>query len=163
MIIVALGANLPGRFESPKHALISAIAALEDRGLKITTKSRLFLTAPVPVSDQPWYHNAVVAVETVRSPFAVLEILQSIENDFGRVRTERNAARVLDLDLIAYNDVILDKPELIVPHPRMHDRGFVLLPLADIAPNWIHPISKKPLKDLIVNIPADQIAKAEAW
>lgn len=163
MIVVALGANLPGRFESPKHALIAAIAELEKRGLKTIKKSRLFLTAPVPVSDQPWYHNAVVAIETMLSPFAVLEVLQSIENDFGRVRTERNAPRVLDLDLIAYHDTIVDKPELIVPHPRMHDRGFVLLPLADVAPNWVHPISKKPLKDLIANIPADQIAKAEAW
>lgn len=163
MIIVALGANLPGRFESPKHALISAIDALKKRGLKIIDQSRLFLTAPVPVSDQPWYHNAVVSIETPLSPFGLLEVLQDIENDFGRVRTERNAARVLDLDLIAYHDTILDKPELIVPHPRMHDRGFVLLPLADIAPNWVHPISKQSLKHLIANIPPDQVAKPEDW
>lgn len=161
MIIVALGANLPGRFDSPKQALTAALTELSKHGLKITKSSRLFLTAPVPVSDQPWYHNAVVAVETTLSPFALLEVLQTIENDFGRVRTERNAPRVLDLDLIAYNDTILDKPELIVPHPRMHDRGFVLLPLADIAPDWVHPISKKPLTELIASIPTDQIVKIE--
>jgi 2-amino-4-hydroxy-6-hydroxymethyldihydropteridine diphosphokinase len=161
MILVALGANLPGRFDTPRAALASALEAMKDRGIRIIKTSNLYLTAPVPASDQPWYHNAVAVVETTLSPFALLEELQNIEHDFGRVRTERNAPRVLDLDLIAYNDIVLDKPELIVPHPRMTDRAFVLLPLSDVAPGWIHPISKKPLKDLMDALPGDQIAKSE--
>lgn len=160
-ILIALGTNLPGRFESPRAALEAAMKALESRGISITKKSNLYLTAPVPASDQPWYHNAVISVETAHTPFALLEQLQAIENELGRVRAERNAPRVIDLDLIAYNDAILDKPELIVPHPRAHERAFVLLPLADIAPQWLHPITKKPIADLINALPETQIARVE--
>ena len=156
MILIALGANLPGPLGGPRETLAAAKDALADHGIRIMKTSRTWLTAPVPVSDQPWYHNEVVHVETELSPFALLEELQNIEKDFGRVRTVRNEARVLDLDLISYNDVVLDKPELIVPHPRLHRRAFVLLPLQDIAPDWVHPVSGKPLSALITALPEGQ-------
>lgn len=160
MIVVALGANLPSRFGTPAQTLEAAKAAMEKAGLRVVKSSRTWLTAPVPVSDQPWYHNAVVAIETDLDAFQLLSALQSIENDFGRVRIERNEPRVLDLDLVAYNDEIIDRPALIVPHPRMHERAFVLLPLQEIAPEgWQHPILKKSLADLVGIIPADQMAK----
>lgn len=162
MILVALGANLPGRFASPRAALEAAMEALSAKNIHIQKTSRIFLTAPVPVSDQPWYHNAVVAVETGLSPYALLETLHEIEAALGRVRAERNAPRVIDLDLIAYNDVIIEKPELIVPHPRAHLRAFVLQPLADIAPEWVHPLTGQRLPDLIAALPADQIATSES-
>ena len=158
MIFVALGANLPGRYGSPYETLQAAKAAMEERGIAILSSSRTWLTAPVPASDQPWYHNEVVRVKTGLSAFALLETLQEIENEFGRVRTVRNAPRVLDLDLVAYHDDILNKPELIVPHPRMHKRAFVLLPMQETVENWAHPLLQMALDDLIVNLPADQEA-----
>ena len=127
--------------------------------MNVTARSSVWLTAPVPVSDQPWYHNAVVRVETAQSAYALLETLQRIENEFGRVRSVRNAPRVIDLDLIAYNDSILDRPELIVPHPRMHQRGFVLLPLREVAQGWVHPVSGARIDDMIAALPVDQQAK----
>ena len=159
MIFIALGANLPGPHGGPRETLAAAKDALQDHGIRITKSSRTWLTAPVPVSDQPWYHNEVVRVETELSPLALLEKLQIIEKDFGRVRTVRNAPRILDLDLIAYDDMILDKPELIVPHPRLHLRAFVLLPLQDIAPGWVHPVSGAPLSALIAGLPEGQAVR----
>lgn len=160
MIIIALGANLPSSHGEPHETLAAAISALRrDGDLKISGESSIWITAPVPLSDQPWYHNAVVTVTTDLSPFALLERLQDIENEFGRVRSIRNAPRVLDLDLIAYKDVIIEKPELIVPHPRMHQRAFVLLPLQEIAPDWTHPLTKENLPALIATIPPEQQAQ----
>jgi 2-amino-4-hydroxy-6-hydroxymethyldihydropteridine diphosphokinase len=159
LILIALGANLPSRHGRPHETLAAARAAMTARNLRIVRQSSTWLTAPVPVSDQPWYHNEVVALETELSPYGLLEALQAIEHEFGRVRTVRNAPRVLDLDLIAYNDVVLSKPELIVPHPRMHRRAFVLLPLREIAPDWEHPVLHTVLSDLIDNLPADQNAQ----
>ncbi|MBC7286236.1 2-amino-4-hydroxy-6-hydroxymethyldihydropteridine diphosphokinase [Hoeflea sp.] len=158
MIFVALGANLPSSYGSPYETLQAAKKAMQDKGITIAASSRTWLTAPVPVSDQPWYHNEVARVETTLSPYELLEVLQDIENGFGRVRTVRNAPRILDLDLIGYHAEILDKPELIVPHPRMHKRAFVLLPLREVAENWAHPVLGMTLDDLIVNLPSDQEA-----
>jgi 2-amino-4-hydroxy-6-hydroxymethyldihydropteridine diphosphokinase len=159
LILVALGANLPSRYGTPDQTLAAALSAMEKAGLSIVKCSRIWLTAPVPVSDQPWYHNAVARVETPLSAFSLLELLQNIENDFGRIRMARNAARILDLDLIAHNGQILDKPELIVPHPRLHERAFVLKPLQEIAPEWVHPLRKKSLTDMISALPPGQEAQ----
>jgi len=158
VIIIALGANLPSRYGSPYDTLQAAKLAMQDRGIHIVSSSNTWLTAPVPVSDQPWYHNEVVIVSTTLSPYQLLETLQEIENDFGRVRTVRNAPRLLDLDLIAYGNEIVDKPALIVPHPRMHKRAFVLLPLKEVAGFWEHPVLRVTLDDLIANLPDDQQA-----
>lgn len=160
MILIALGANLPSSYGAPHETLAAAVAALAAGGdIHIIKQSSVWLTAPVPVSDQPWYHNAVVAVETALSPYALLERLQAIENEFGRVRTVRNAPRVIDLDLIAYGTQILDKPELIVPHPRLHLRGFVLLPLREVAPDWVHPLGGATLAAMIAALPPEQQAQ----
>ena len=158
MILIALGANLPSRFGTPAQTLAAARQAMEAAGLKIIKASADWLTAPVPVSDQPWFHNAIVAVETSLDAFQILSVLQNIENDFGRTRVVRNEARILDLDLIAYHDQVIDSPSLIVPHPRMHQRAFVLMPLREIAPDWKHPILTQSLNDLIGVIPSDQQA-----
>lgn len=159
MIFIGLGANLPSRYGAPPETLAAAITALENAGLHITATSRIWLTAPVPISDQPWYHNAVVAIATSLPATEVLKILQTIENDFGRVREIRNEPRVLDLDLLVYNDDKIETDQLIVPHPRLHERGFVLLPLQDIAPGWTHPVLRTSLSDLISKLPEEQTAK----
>ena len=150
---------MPSHHGAPPETLAAAVNALAAQNIHIVKASRIWLTAPVPTSDQPWYHNQVVQVETGQAPFALLETLQRIENDFGRAKTVRHAPRVLDLDLIAYHDEILDGPELIVPHPLLRQRAFVLLPLREIAPDWIHPVTRQPLSALIAALPDGQEAK----
>jgi 2-amino-4-hydroxy-6-hydroxymethyldihydropteridine diphosphokinase len=159
MIYVALGANLPSQFGTPAETLAHAIYVLNDCGVRVVALSRVWLTAPVPISDQPWFHNAVARVETSLSPHELLSVLLSIESDFGRVRVVQNEARVLDLDIVAYNHQIIAEKGLVVPHPRMHERGFVLYPLQDIAPDWVHPQSQKSIDELISQLPADQMAR----
>ena len=142
-ILIALGANLPTeRHGPPRAALDSALAELERRGVKILRRSRWYESAPVPISDQPWYVNGVAEVETAFGPEALLGLLHEVEAAFGRVRREANAPRTLDLDLIAYGALVRGEggPPPVLPHPRMAGRAFVLLPLAEIRPDWRHPV-----------------------
>lgn len=163
MILIGLGANLPtDKGTEPAETLRQALICLNSEpDIVVLKTSRIWLTAPVPVSDQPWYHNAAAALETQMSPHVLLKRLQVVEKDFGRVRTVRNAPRVLDLDLLAYHDEIMQKPELILPHPRLHERAFVLYPLQDIAPDWKHPAAKKSVADMIKLLPSSQELKVE--
>lgn len=154
MILVALGSNLPSVYGSPEQTIRSAILAIGLRGIDVVKSSRIWITEPVPKSDQPLYRNAVIAVDTDLTPDALLGQLHAIEADFGRIRLVRNEARPLDLDLISYNDEILNG-DVEIPHPRMHDRGFVLIPLSEVAPNWIHPTLKKSVWDLVGALPED--------
>lgn len=161
MILVAFGANLPGRHGAPTQTFQAALSALEDNGVHVVQTSSLWETSPVGTPDeQPWYVNAVLEVETDLMPRALLELLLSVETQFGRVRTFKNAAKSIDLDLIAYHDEIIREGEtLIVPHPRMDGRAFVLLPMQEIASDWVHPASGKNLSDLIAVLPEDQEAR----
>ncbi|WP_374423134.1 2-amino-4-hydroxy-6-hydroxymethyldihydropteridine diphosphokinase [Chromobacterium sp.] len=129
---VALGSNL----EQPAaqiRAALDAIAALP--GTTLTRPSSLYRTAPVGYADQPDFINAVAEIDTELAPRELLRHLLAIEAEFGRVRTFRNAPRVLDLDLLHYSGVELSDADLTLPHPRMHLRGFVMIPLAEIAPD----------------------------
>jgi 2-amino-4-hydroxy-6-hydroxymethyldihydropteridine diphosphokinase len=111
----------------------------------------------VPVSDQPWYLNAVVEVATDRGPAEVLALLHSVENAFGRVRSIRNEPRVIDLDLLDHRGTVRPGPETpLLPHPRLVDRAFVLLPLRDIAPQWRHPVSGRTISELLESLPEGQ-------
>jgi 2-amino-4-hydroxy-6-hydroxymethyldihydropteridine diphosphokinase len=161
MILIGLGANIPSdQFGPPADTLEAALLAIEDSGIEVTARSRLYESAPVPTSDQPWFVNCVVSVKTALEAPALLDLLLAIEQRFGRRRAARNAARVLDLDLLAYGDMTTEEggtPEL--PHPRMHERAFVLLPLAEIAPDWCHPANGTALSGLIGALSADQTAR----
>lgn len=161
MIYIALGANLPSQYGAPADTLKAAERAIEACGINIVQASRIWLTAPVPFDpDQDWYHNSVIAVETDFTPDDLLQTMLDIEEEFGRVRTVKNAPRILDLDLIAYHDeIIMDGERLIVPHPRMHERLFVLRPLYDIDQKWNHPKLGVGIEDMMVNCPDDQQAK----
>lgn len=163
MILIGLGSNLDSKYGTPRETLAAAKAALAAQGLKILKSSRTWLTAPVPVSEQPWYHNEVIEVHTLLQPGALLGVLQGVEADFGRMRDVKNAPRTLDLDLLTYHDTIIQSEEargaLIVPHPEMHRRAFVLLPMADIVPEWTHPVSGRNLMNLICTLPDGQEAK----
>ena len=156
MIYIALGANLPSQFGNPRETLKRAINEIAKYDIHVLYQSPVYLTAPVPISDQPWYHNAVIGVSTDTSPTELIKTLKNIEHDFGRINSERNAPRVIDLDIIAYHDIVQPHDHLTIPHPRMHDRAFVLCPLRDIAPNWVHPISKKHIGQLIDELPVGQ-------
>lgn len=141
---IALGSNL-GHSE---QILTNAITVIDQRpGVLVSARSHFYKTAPVG-PPQPDYVNACITVETNLSARALLQRLLSIEGQFGRIRKERWGARSLDLDLIFYGDRIIDAPKLSVPHPRLHERAFVLIPLMDIAPQWQHPVMKRTVKQL---------------
>ena len=141
MILIGIGGNLESpRFGPPRDTLTAALAALEEKRIRISTRSGWYRREPVPRSDQPWFVNAVVSLATGLGAEDLLAVLQAIETRFGRVRGEPNAARVLDLDILDYQGEVMNSTSLVLPHPRLHQRRFVLVPIAEIAPDWRHPI-----------------------
>ena len=158
---VALGANLPSeRFGPPRVTLSRALDMLADRGLAIGARSSWYESAPVPASDQPWFVNAVVRLDRAPEPAPLLEILHELERELGRVRSIRNAPRAVDLDLIdAEGHVHADDSWPLLPHPRLHERAFVLMPLKEIAPDWRHPRCGTPINALIAALPEGQTCR----
>lgn len=155
MILIGVGSNLAGPgFASPLDTAVAAVARLTCRGITARRCSRWYASRPVPPSDQPWYVNGVVAVETALAPIALLEALLSIEAGFGRHRSVPNAARTLDLDLLDYDGMQCAGERLVLPHPRLHERRFVLAPLAEIVPGWRHPRSGSTAAELLAALPA---------
>ncbi|MEL7510573.1 MAG: 2-amino-4-hydroxy-6-hydroxymethyldihydropteridine diphosphokinase [Cyanobacteria bacterium J06554_3] len=141
---IALGSNLG----DSRQILLDAIQAIDTSAqISVTARSHLYQTAPVG-PPQPDYINACITVTTSLSAWELLYRLLSIENQFGRVRKERWGARSLDLDLLFYGDRIIDLPQLSVPHPRLHERPFVLIPLMDIASQWQHSTLHKTVEQL---------------
>lgn len=157
LILIGLGANLPSAMGSPRETLEAALHRLEQVGVKVVRRSRYWRSRPVPVSDQPWFVNAAVAVETNLSPVSLLACLHRIEAEFGRLRGEVNAARTLDLDLLAYGRLTRNGEQgPVLPHPRMAERAFVLRPIQDIASGWAHPQSGETLPILLAKLPPGQ-------
>jgi 2-amino-4-hydroxy-6-hydroxymethyldihydropteridine diphosphokinase len=154
MIIIALGANLSSHVGTPAETLRAALGVLSTYNVRPAAVSRFYLTQAWPNPSDPPFVNAVARVETARDPASLLQCLHAIEASFGRKREERNAPRTLDLDLIDFDGRINDDSP-VLPHPRMVERGFVLVPLADIAPNWRHPGSGLGIRELIDRLPAD--------
>ncbi len=128
-IYIGLGANLPSaEHGTPRETLEAAMRVLESHGLEIVARSGFYESEPVPVSDQPWYLNAVVEIASDKSAPEVLAMLHSVENAFGRVREVRNEARVLDLDLLDYRGIVREGPDSpVLPHPRLADPGHRLV------------------------------------
>jgi 2-amino-4-hydroxy-6-hydroxymethyldihydropteridine diphosphokinase len=160
-ILIGLGANLPSPQHGPPVATLeAAVAALAARGLAIRARSRWWESAPVPISDQPWYVNGVVEVETALDPEALLVLLHEVETAFGRHRSVPNAPRILDLDLLAYGGLVRPGPQPpLLPHPRMAERAFVLYPLRDIRPDWRHPATGQSLAALVARLAPEQIVR----
>ena len=161
MILVAIGANLPdpaGRAPlATCQAALEALRALP--GLRLAAASSWYRTAPVPPSGQPDYCNGIARLAGTADSAALLAHLQAIEARAGRVRGAANAARTLDLDIIDLNGIRRDGPDPVLPHPRAHLRGFVLVPLAEVAPDWLHPISGQSAVALLAALPPQGVAR----
>jgi len=156
-MLIGIGANLvPDGYGSAREGCEAAIIQLGKEDIDVTAVSPWYETAPVPVSDQPWFNNAVIAARTALPVDEALAALHRTEAGFGRVRTVRNAARVLDLDLLDYGAAAYDRNGITVPHPRLHERAFVLLPLRDVAPEYRHPVNGMSIDEMIGALPADQ-------
>lgn len=158
-INIAIGANLPDSIGRTPLELCegAALAVASIPGLRGAAKSRWFSSAPVPPSSQPRYINGVVRLEGNIAPEALLCALQAIEHAAGRVRSAPNAARTLDLDIVSMGTLVREVPDPVLPHPRAHLRAFVLLPLRDVAPDWVHPTLGVGVHTLIRGLPAQDI------
>ena len=150
-ILIAIGANLPGPDGAPPLLTCRRAAAALDAlpGLRLAALSRWHTTAPDPPSEQPPYVNAVALLRGTIDPAALLAALQAIETAAGRRRSVPNAARTLDLDIVAMGGLVRAAPDPVLPHPRAHLRSFVLRPLAEVAPTWMHPVLGQPVSALI--------------
>lgn len=161
--LIGVGANLPGADgRSPLETCRKAVAMLDlFPDLRLIGLSRWFESAPVPPSGQPPYVNAVAALRVepgvTLDPAVLLRRLMDIEAECGRQRSTPNAARTLDLDIIAMGDLVRDKPDPVLPHPRAHLRAFVLAPLVDVAPHWVHPVLGLTAAELLAALPPQQI------
>jgi 2-amino-4-hydroxy-6-hydroxymethyldihydropteridine diphosphokinase len=153
-IYIGLGANLPSFAGAPADTLQAALGALENAGVRVVCRSRLYRSPAHPPSDQPDFTNAVAEVSTALTPAELLALLHTIEAQFGRRRGAANAARTLDLDLLDYHGAWAAGPDgPLLPHPRLRERPFVLLPLAEVAPHWRDPQTQQTIEELIAGLP----------
>lgn len=148
MIVIALGANLPSQAGEPRETLLSAVDALTAFEIRISAFSPFYASEAWPDPKDPPFVNAVALIDTELAPRDLLARLHEVETAFGRRRSTKNAPRPLDLDLIDY-DGRVEKGPPVLPHPRMRSRAFVLVPLADVAPGWRHPVSGETVEQLI--------------
>ena len=152
-IFIALGSNL----ENPKEQIKQGILSIKDiEGVKILRESYLYVTPPVGILDQPNFINAVIKIDSNLSPYGLLDKLLKIENMAGRIRVNKNGPRTLDLDILLFDNLILNDENLTIPHPRMHERLFVLLPLKDIDENILIP-NQGLIKHIIKDIAPENI------
>lgn len=178
-ILIAVGSNAGSTFGDPKATVSEVFHHLRKAGLSICAESRLFRSPAFPKGAGPDFVNAAVLAESPLPADEILALLHRIESDFGRERITRWGARTLDLDLISFQEEVLpnqavfqhwvDLPlaeqkikspdQLILPHPRMQDRGFVLIPLADVAPNWLHPVFGKTVQQMVDGLSAEEWAE----
>jgi 2-amino-4-hydroxy-6-hydroxymethyldihydropteridine diphosphokinase len=144
IVYLALGSNLGNRVENLKEA----VAALSPQ-MDVKAKSQVYETPPWGYEDQPRFLNQVLKVQTYLQPEPLLKHIKRLEVALGRKASFRNGPRLIDIDLLFYDDVVLNTPLLTLPHPHMHERGFVLLPLMDIAPDLVHPVKGKSVREMV--------------
>ncbi len=144
IVYVGIGSNLGDR----ERNCLRAIELMEERSLKVNRRSRMYETEPWGVKDQPRFINMAVSVETALDPRKLLGLLKDVEKLMGREETGRYGPRIIDLDILLYDSLVVKEPGLEIPHPLMHEREFVLVPLADITPDTVHPVLKKTIREL---------------
>jgi 2-amino-4-hydroxy-6-hydroxymethyldihydropteridine diphosphokinase len=144
---LALGTNLGDRMENLHHA----IAALPPV-VRVTALSPVYETPPWGYADQPAFLNMALAGETESGPPGLIDFLKKLETDLGREKTFRNGPRLIDIDILFYDDLVFEQAGLVIPHPRLHERAFVLVPLNDIAPELVHPELKRTVHDLLQDV-----------
>jgi 2-amino-4-hydroxy-6-hydroxymethyldihydropteridine diphosphokinase len=154
LVYLSLGSNVGDR----EHHLRDAIARLETKG-RIVSVSSFYETEPVEFTDQAWFLNCAVTLETTETPEQLMAALLHIEQEMGRQRIQRKGPRTIDIDILLFGDTILDSPALTIPHPAMHQRRFVLQPLAEIAPEVRHPVLKKTARELLDGLQAGQTVR----
>jgi 2-amino-4-hydroxy-6-hydroxymethyldihydropteridine diphosphokinase len=166
MILIGLGSNVTGPWGTPGGTLARAMGELDRLPVRLERASSIISTEPWGKADQPVYANAVARVRTSMQPLALLAHLRALERRAGRERRERWGARTLDLDILDYNGVVLNDhagqstdAELVLPHPSMHERAFVLEPIAEIAPRWRHPVLRKTARQLLAGLDDSQGGK----
>jgi 2-amino-4-hydroxy-6-hydroxymethyldihydropteridine diphosphokinase len=158
MILIALGANLPSHAGQPVETQQRALARLAECGVEVVAVSGFYETPAWPDASDPAFVNAVAAVNTRLQPVELLALLHGVETDFGRMRSAANAPRTLDIDLIDFDGAVMEGP-LVLPHPRAASRAFVLVPLAEVAPGWRHPVTGQGVAELLAALPAaDRLA-----
>ncbi len=148
---IGLGSNLGDKKANCRKAI-----ALLAKNNRVVRASSLYCTEPVGFAEQDDFVNAVVELETSLSPKALLDQCLAIEKELGRVRTIHWGPRTIDVDILFYGDVIIDAPELIIPHPQLHTRRFVLAPLCELAPQAVHPKLRKTAAELLLDLPDHQ-------
>lgn len=146
IVYLALGSNLGDRLANLKQAIASLSPQIE-----VKAKSRVYETPPWGYTDQPAFLNQVLKGNTYVEPGPLLKHLKRLEVALGRVPSFQNGPRLIDIDILFYDELVLDTPPLILPHPSLHERGFVLLPMMYIAPDLVHPVKKKSIRELIAS------------
>lgn len=154
---LSLGSNLGDR----ELRLRDAISRLEGVG-HVRSVSSFYETEPVEFTDQGWFLNCVVALETERSPAQLMEALLGIEKEMGRQRVQKKGPRTIDIDIVLFGDAVLDSAALTIPHPAMHQRRFVLEPLVEIAPDARHPVLQKTVSELLAQLAAGQTVRKKS-
>jgi 2-amino-4-hydroxy-6-hydroxymethyldihydropteridine diphosphokinase len=148
-VYIGMGSNMGDRAAT----LARAITAMNAAGVHILRRSGLYATEPVEGPPQPWFLNCVAEAETTLLPVQLLHALQRIELEFGRRRTTPRVPRTLDLDILLYGSSVIHTPDLEVPHPRLPFRRFVLVPMAELIPNFRHPVLQKSIAELLAETP----------
>ena len=160
MIIIGIGSNLKSDiYSSTLKACQQAVSLIRENSIHVICKSSWYETAPVPLSSQSNFINGVISVKTQSNSLDLLRLLLAIETKMGRTRGVENAARIIDLDLIGYNDEIVETKNLVLPHPRFHERAFVVQPLYEIAPNWRHPVLGLTMEELLITLSDQKIKR----
>ena len=153
-VYLALGSNLDNRLANLKRAVTALSPQME-----VKAKSHVYETPPWGYEDQSKFLNQVVKVNTYLEPEPLLKHIKRLEVMLGRKASFQYGPRLIDIDILFYDDLVLDTPSLVIPHPRLHERGFVLLPLTDIAPDLVHPVLKKSIRELLASCNVSDITK----
>jgi 2-amino-4-hydroxy-6-hydroxymethyldihydropteridine diphosphokinase len=154
LVYLSLGSNIGDR----EQYLRDAIGRLQDKR-RLVSVSSFYETAPVDFTDQAWFLNCAVALETTETPEQLMEALLQIEHQMGRQRVQSKGPRLIDIDILLFDDRVHESAALTVPHPAMHQRRFVLQPLAEIAPEVRHPVLQKSILTLLAELPAGQTVR----